>query len=130
MSFGSLCCLKNLNLWGCILPVEPLLSPSEHILFQNFSCHLALSQLLLSLQFIPSCAALLCTRVFCIVRLLILLLLAQAAISVPAVTAGTWVPVIGDIASETSKKFLFPRNNPLKLLGVCLCVMSTTEDDR
>lgn len=93
---------------------------SKHILFQHFCCHLALSQLLLCIiQFIPSCATLL------FVRLLILLRLAQAAISGPVVTAGTWVPVLADTVSEISKKFLFHGNTPLLLLDVCVCVMST-----
>lgn len=56
--------------------------------FSNVCCHLALSQLLLCLQLIPFCATLVCTRAFCIVRLVILPLLAQAATSVPALTAG------------------------------------------
>lgn len=52
--------------------------------------------------------------------------------SVPVVTAGTWVPVLGDTVSEISKKFLIPGNNPLVLLGisVCVCVMSAPEDGR
>lgn len=50
--------------------------------------------------------------------------------SVPVVTAGTWVPVLGDTVSEISKKFLIPGNNPLILLGISVCVMSAPEDGR
>lgn len=116
--------LKNLNLWGCILPVEPLLS----LMF--CTCLLSMFSSIISVVTWP-CLSCFCvsnlshhlllfctTRVFCIVRLLILLLLAQAAISV---RAGTCVPVLADTVSEISKKFLFPGSTPLRC-WVSVCV--------
>lgn len=105
------------KLSSCVLPVEhlPLLWPSvpvswQHVLFSPFVC-LSLSQLLLFLWFISSCASPRCIRAFCIpVRLLILLLLGHAAPTVSADSAvGTWVHVCWRWLTQVLMRFLGKR---------------------
>lgn len=127
MTLGSLCCLKNLHLWGCSASGAPFITAVScthlpSMFFSNIS---------VVTWHCPSCfcvsswshpVPLLCTGAFCIVRFLILPLLAPAATAVPALTAGA-APggLCLVIPSQT-----FPRNycflEITLITAGCLCI--------